>query len=63
MPNRTVLPPLLGHARASAGSPTPTSRLLCATGTHRQATPHEMEELVGPEIVARYTIVDHDSDE
>ena len=35
--------------------------LLCATGTHRQATTAEMSELVGPDIVARYTIIDHDS--
>ena len=35
--------------------------LLCATGTHRQATAAEMEELVGPGIVARYAIVDHDA--
>ncbi len=59
MPNRTVLPPLLAEL-ARAGVPDHRITLLCATGTHRQATAAEMEELVGPETVARYTIVDHD---
>jgi nickel-dependent lactate racemase len=36
--------------------------LLCATGTHRQATRSEMRGLVGEEIVRRYAIVDHDAD-
>ena len=59
MPNRMVLPPLLAEL-ARGGVPDDRITLLCATGTHRQATAAEMEELVGPEIVARYTIVDHD---
>ena len=59
MPNRTVLPPLLAEL-ARGGVPDDRITLLCATGTHRQATAAEMEELVGPEIVSRYTIVDHD---
>jgi len=61
MPNRTVLPPLLGLL-ARSGVPDAAVTLLCATGTHRQATPGEMQELVGPEIVGRYAIVDHDSE-
>jgi nickel-dependent lactate racemase len=61
MPNRTVLPPLLGLLERS-GIPDAAVTLLCATGTHRQATPSEMQELVGPAIVRRYAIVDHDSD-
>ena len=60
MPNRTVLPPLLDEL-ARAGVPDEHVTLLCATGTHRQATAEEMEELVGPGIVARYAIVDHDA--
>ena len=60
MPNRTVLPPLLTEL-AEAGVPDDRITLLCATGTHRSATAAEMEELVGAEIVARYTIVDHDA--
>jgi lactate racemase len=61
MPNRTVLPPLLGELGA-CGVPDDAITLLCATGTHRQATPAEMAELVGPDIVARYRIVDHDAE-
>jgi nickel-dependent lactate racemase len=61
MPNRTVLPPLLAELERR-GVPDAAITLLCATGTHRQATAEEMAELVGPDIVARYDIVDHDSD-
>jgi nickel-dependent lactate racemase len=61
MPNRTTLPPLLA-ALEGCGIPDDDITLLCATGTHRQATPAEMEELVGPDIVARYAIIDHDSE-
>jgi nickel-dependent lactate racemase len=60
MPNRTVLPPLLEEL-AGAGVPDRCITLLCATGTHRRATPEEMAELVGPAVVARYVIVDHDA--
>jgi lactate racemase len=60
MPNRTVLPPLLAEL-ARYGVPDDRITLLCATGTHRQATAAEMLELVGPEIVERYAIVDHDA--
>ena len=59
MPNRTVLPPLLAEL-ARCGVPDHRITLLCATGTHRQATAAEMEELVGRAIMARYKIVDHD---
>jgi lactate racemase len=61
MPNRTVLPPLL-EALEQCGVSDGDITLLCATGTHRQATPAEMRELVGPDIVARYAIVDHQAD-
>jgi lactate racemase len=62
MPNQTVLPPLLAELEAAGAGPERV-RLLCATGTHRQATPSEMERLVGPEIVSRYPIHDHVSDD
>lgn len=61
MPNRTVLPPLLDEL-AQAGVPDDRVTLLCATGTHRQATAAEMDELIGPELVARYAVVDHDAE-
>jgi nickel-dependent lactate racemase len=60
MPNRTVLPPLLDEL-ARAGVPDERVTLLCATGTHRQATATEMAELIGPGMVARYRVVDHDA--
>ncbi|HEY6428013.1 MAG TPA: nickel-dependent lactate racemase [Acidimicrobiales bacterium] len=60
MPNRTVLPPLLAELER-CGVPDDRITLLCATGTHRQATPDEMAELIGPELVARHTVVDHDA--
>jgi nickel-dependent lactate racemase len=60
MPNRTVLPPLLAELER-CGVPDGRITLLCATGTHRQATPAEMAELIGPEVVARYAVVDHDA--
>jgi nickel-dependent lactate racemase len=41
MPNRTVLPPLLAEL-ARAGVPDRSVTLLCATGTHRQASAAEM---------------------
>jgi len=60
MPNRTVLPPLLAELeRAGAGPDTVT--LLCATGTHRLATPEELVELLGPGVVDRYGVVQHDA--
>ena len=60
MPNRTVLPPLLAELERLGVGPDRVE-LLCATGTHRQATASEMAELVGEEIVSRYAIHDHRS--
>jgi nickel-dependent lactate racemase len=62
MPNRTVLPPLLAELERLGAGPDRVE-LLCATGTHRQATPQEMTELVGEEIVSRYAIHDHRGDD
>ena len=58
MPNRTVLPPLLS-CLASAGLGPDEVSLLCGTGTHRAATPEELAELVGPDIVSRYSVRNH----
>ncbi len=62
MPNTTVLPPLLAELE-SAGAGPDRVELLCATGTHRQATPAEMADLIGPDLVARYRIRDHRADD
>ncbi len=62
MPNRTVLPPLLAELERLGATPDRVE-LLCATGTHRQATPTEMAELIGPELVRRYAVHDHRADD
>ena len=41
MPNTTVLPPLLAELERLGAGPDRVE-LLCATGTHRQATPEEL---------------------
>ena len=46
MPNRTVLPPLLAELDR-CGVADDRITLLCATGTHRQATPAEMRRAPG----------------
>jgi lactate racemase len=62
MPNTTVLPPLLAELERAGAGPERVE-LLCATGTHRQATGTEMEELVGAAVARRYRIHDHGSDD
>ena len=62
MPNTTVLPPVLEELERSGFGPDRTT-LLCATGTHRQASSEEMRELVGADVFCRYRIVDHRSDD
>ncbi len=62
MPNTTVLPPLLDELEQAGAGPDRVT-LLCATGTHRQATPEEMTDLVGAEVAARYRIHDHRADD
>jgi len=61
MPNCTVLPPLLAELERVGAGPSRVD-LLCATGTHREANPEEMVELVGPNITSRYTIFQHRAD-
>mgnify|MGYP005845651659 CR=1 FL=1 len=58
MPTRRVLPVILeelGHV------PAERITLLNATGTHRANTQAELVEMLGPEIVGRYRIVNHDA--
>src|SRR5579864_9116945 len=62
MPNRTVLPPLLAELDRLGVGPDRVE-LLCATGTHRQATAEEMVELVGADIAGRYAIHQHRADD
>jgi lactate racemase len=62
MPNRSVLPPLLAELERLGVGPGRVE-LVCATGTHRQATPGEMAELIGPDLVGRYAVHDHRADD
>lgn len=57
-PNRVVLPHVLRRLHESGIE---TITILIATGLHRPATASEIDEIVGPEIAARYTIVNHDA--
>lgn len=62
MPNTTVLPPLLAALEDSGAGPDRVT-LLCATGTHRPTTPEEMAALVGPDVLSRYPVHDHRSED
>lgn len=62
MPNRTVLPPLLEALREVGAGPERVE-LLCATGTHRAATPEELAELVGPAVAGSYRVHNHVADD
>ena len=57
-PNRTVLPVVIG-ALDRAGIPCSEIRILIATGLHREATESELNEIVGPEILARHSVDSH----
>jgi nickel-dependent lactate racemase len=57
-PNRTVLPHVAG-ALERAGIAPSEIRILIATGLHREATPAELEEIVGREMLSRYTVDSH----
>jgi nickel-dependent lactate racemase len=59
-PNRTVLPQVL-RTLEQAGIAPAGIHILIATGLHRAATPQELHEIVGAEILARYTVVSHDA--
>jgi len=59
-PNRIVLPPLT-RALEQAGVPREGIRILIATGLHRMATTAELEEILGPEILARFRVDSHNA--
>jgi len=57
IPTRRILPVILeelGHL------PTSNITILVATGTHRGSSDEELDRMVGPEIAARYDVLDHD---
>jgi nickel-dependent lactate racemase len=57
-PNRTVLPHVTA-ALEHAGIPRENIRILIATGLHREATAAELDEIVGPAMLARYEVASH----
>ena len=59
-PNRTVLPHVLRMLEQAGIAPSDII-ILIATGLHRAATPQELHEIVGPEILSRYTVASHDA--
>jgi len=59
-PNRVVLPQVLA-ALEKAGIPRSGIILLIATGLHRAATRQELQEIVGPEILHRYSVESHNA--
>jgi nickel-dependent lactate racemase len=60
MPSGTTLPLLLEEIRA--GSPDSKIRILIATGMHRAMTRSEQMERFGADLIARETIIMHQSD-
>src|ERR1700678_988617 len=59
-PNSVTLPPLLRRLH-EAGIPVEGVTILIATGLHREATPDEIRAILGPEIAAKYRVVNHDA--
>ena len=59
-PNAFVLPKVLERLEA-AGIPREAITILIATGLHRPDTEDEIREIVGPEVAARYRVVNHEA--
>lgn len=59
-PDDVIVPPMLVELEA-AGVPAEAVTLLVAVGTHRPSTHAERVAKIGPVIVARYNVVDHDA--
>ena len=57
-PNRLVLPHVIGALEAG-GIPPEGIEILIATGLHREATREELEEIVGPQHLARHAVHSH----
>ena len=58
MPSATVLPAVLRELRHV---PNDQVVVLVATGTHRANTPDELAEMLGPEVVQAYQVINHDA--
>jgi len=57
-PARRVLPVVLDELATCAPA---QITLFIATGTHRACTPAELEQMLGPHILAHYPVVQHDA--
>ena len=57
MPNHLVLPVLLEELREI---PDDQISLINALGTHRSNSPKELVDILGPEIIKRYRVIQHD---
>jgi nickel-dependent lactate racemase len=58
VPNRLILPPLL-HTLEGAGIARRDILILVATGLHRPNEGAELEEMLGPDVVANYRVENH----
>ena len=59
-PNRLTLPPVLDRLH-QAGMKAEDITICIATGLHREATAAELNTILGPEIAAKYPILNHDA--
>ncbi len=62
VPHQHLLPPLL-QALHEIGLPAPAITLLIATGTHPPMPPDEFTRVLPEEIVRRYPVLSHDSED
>jgi len=60
VPYRVVLPPVLA-ALETSGIDRDRVEILVGTGLHRPSTADELAEMVGPDVVTRYRIRNHDA--
>jgi nickel-dependent lactate racemase len=58
VPNKVLLPPMLDLLEMN-GVQKQNITILVATGLHRPSTPAELDTIFGPDILRRYTIVNH----
>ena len=61
VPNREFLPPLLAELNA-CGVADAQVAVIIGTGMHRPSTPAERETLLGPEMLGRLEVIDHEAD-
>ena len=60
VPNQQILEPILETLLVGGMDPS-SIKILIATGLHRASRPEEIVEMVGEDIAAKYTILNHDA--